>query len=750
MKNPRLSIVIPAFREELRIGTTLASLAKYFEEFVTDEIEVLVVDDGSPDNTVDVVRTWQKKMPYLKLIAITENRGKGNAVRTGMLAAKGDYRLFMDADNSVDISHLPEFLGYAEKGFDIVIASISVSGSKVTEQGGSHGRLLGNLAKLPIRLFAVPRISDTQRGFKLFTKKAAEIIFSRQTIERFGFDIEALVIATAYRMKIKELPVEWLNPDGSTVSAGDYRKTFVELIQILKNKYRGIYGGRSREDVKVVPFPKRKQATHGRGFHYNGKEFIHHSDLHHSETALYTLIHSQKLALIFLGGGIAAAFVLNLHLTLIVLLSTLTLLYFFDLLFNAYLIYRSFKSIPEVQVSEDEMNALVEEDLPIYTIFCPLYKEWRVVPQFAAAMEKLDYPKDKLQIMFLLEENDAETIEKIREAALPYHYESVIVPHSSPKTKPKAMNYGLRHVRGDFLVIFDAEDVPEPNQLKKAIVAFRRLPENVVCIQAKLNFYNSHQNLLTKLFTAEYSLWFDLVLPGLQSLNAPIPLGGTSNHFKIEPLRSLSRWGAFNVTEDCDLGLRLANRGYRTAIVESTTYEEANSDLLNWYNQRSRWIKGYIQTYFVHMRSPEIFTSKRTFLDFIYFQLTVGGKILSMFINPLMWLLTITYFVFRPQIGPYIETLFPGPILYIGVFSFFIGNFLYLYYYMIACIKRGHDSLVIYIFFVPFYWLAMSLAAWKAFYEVIVKPHYWAKTIHGLHLDKIAKPSEEGSGLVNV
>ena len=121
-----------------------------------------------------------------------------------------------------------------------------------------------------------------------------------------------------------------------------------------------------------------------------------------------------------------------------------------------------------------------------------------------------------------------------------------------------------------------------------------------------------------------------------------------------------------------------------------------------------------------------------------------------MFINPLMWLLTITYFVFRPQIGPYIETLFPGPILYIGVFSFFIGNFLYLYYYMIACIKRGHDSLVIYIFFVPFYWLAMSLAAWKAFYEVIVKPHYWEKTIHGLHLDKIAKPSEEGSGLVNV
>jgi glycosyltransferase involved in cell wall biosynthesis/O-antigen/teichoic acid export membrane protein len=310
----------------------------------------------------------------------------------------------------------------------------------------------------------------------------------------------------------------------------------------------------------------------------------------------------------------------------------------------------------------------------------------------------------------------------------------VVVPHSYPKTKPKAMNYGLQYATGEYLVIYDAEDVPESAQLKKAVLAFKKLPENVVCVQAKLNFYNPNQNLLTRLFTAEYSLWFDLVLTGLQSLNGPIPLGGTSNHFRTKDLHLLKGWDAFNVTEDCDLGLRLFKRGYRTAIVESTTLEEANSDLRNWYNQRSRWIKGYIQTYLVHMRRPGEFFDDLKRPHVITFQLNVGGKILSMFINPIMWLITIVYFVFRSQVGPFIESFFPSFILYLGVFSFVVGNFLYLYYYLIGCAKRGQFGLIKYALLVPFYWLGMSVAAWRAVYEIMVKPHYWAKTVHGLHL----------------
>lgn len=485
----------------------------------------------------------------------------------------------------------------------------------------------------------------------------------------------------------------------------------------------------------IIPFYPDMEKTKGKGFSHKGKEFIHHSDLSHNETAFYNLISHQKIILLCIGAAFIVAFLIDWHATLVLMLGAMTLLYFADLLFNGFLIYRSFSKSPEIKVNSQEVQEIKEEDFPPYTIFCPLYKEGRVVPQFVDAMNKLDYPKDKLQILFLLEEDDKETIDAVKKANLPKHFQTVIVPHSSPKTKPKAMNYGLLHATGDYIVIYDAEDVPDPQQLKKALLAFEKLGAKTVCVQAKLNFYNPKQNILTRVFTAEYSLWFDLILTGLQSLNAPIPLGGTSNHFKRTYLEKLKGWDAFNVTEDCDLGMRLAKRGYQTAIMDSTTFEEANSNLKNWYRQRSRWIKGYIQTYFVHMRYPGSF-SKGGKYHLYLFQLVVGGKILSMFINPFMWVITISYFVFRAQTGPFIESFFPGPILMIGVFSFIFGNFLYLYYYMIGCAKREHDDIIKYAFLVPFYWIAMSTAAWQALYEIMFKPHYWAKTIHGLHLSQ--------------
>lgn len=478
----------------------------------------------------------------------------------------------------------------------------------------------------------------------------------------------------------------------------------------------------------------------GRGLEFKDKQFVHHTDLHHSETAFFVLNMDQKIVLMGLGLLLIIALLFNWHATLLVLFAVLTFIYFVDLVFNGALIYRSFTRTPEIQITPEEIKALPEHDLPIYTIFCPLYKEWQVVPQFLANIDKLDWPKEKLQVMFLLEEDDVRTVQKIKGLDLPAYVEVVVVPDSQPKTKPKAMNYGLTKTRGKYLVIYDAEDAPEPDQLKKAYLSLLRLPPEVVCVQAKLNFYNPKQNLLTRLFSAEYSLWFDLVLTGLQTLNAPIPLGGTSNHFKVEDVKNLSGWDAFNVTEDCDLGLRMVKRGLRTAIIDSTTYEEANSNWYNWYRQRSRWIKGYIMTYLVHMRRPMELWKGRKQPHLITFQLIVGAKILSLFINPVMWVITILYFAFRAQLGPTIETFFPSPVLYTGVVCLVAGNFLNLYYYMIGLAKRQYWDLIKYAFVVPFYWLYMSVAAWKAVYEVIVKPHYWAKTVHGLHLAQETGP----------
>lgn len=740
MTDGTLSIVIPAYNEAARIGHTLDRIGSYFLRTCLP-FEVIVVDDGSTDDTAGAARRHASDIRNLKILVNEENSGKGFSVRRGMRAATGEYRLFMDADNSVDISHLDAFMRALSEGADVAIGSIHLSEKgEIFEHNGWHRRLLGSCANMLIQLLAVPGIEDTQRGFKLFSAKAADAIFSRQTIERWGFDIELLVVARKNGFRIRELPVVWDNPAGSKVTATAYLQTLGELARISRNRLLGRYapprakrGGVSRHshDRHMSPIMSNARQT---GFRYKGNEFIHHADLHITETAFFNLLRHQKIFLGALLGLLGLAFYLDWQTAAIALFGALTVFYFFDLLFGAFIVFWSYKALPEIHIGVEEIAGLRDEDCPTYTIFCPLYKEWQVAPQFVAAMQKLDYPHERLQVLFLLEENDTETIQKISMSSMPGHFHIVVVPHSKPKTKPKAMNYGLNYASGEYIVIYDAEDVPEPDQLKKAVLAFQKVDARVACIQAKLNFYNPRQNLLTKLFTAEYSLWFDLMLPGFQSISAPIPLGGTSNHFRTNMLRQLGGWDAFNVTEDCDLGMRLAKRGYRTAIVDSTTHEEANSALLNWHNQRSRWIKGYIQTYFVHMRDPWKYFANGQGKNFFLFQLIVGGKILALFINPLMWVTTICYFLFRVKVAVFIESLFPGPILYIGTFSLIFGNFLCIYYYMMGCVRRGYDGLIKYVFVIPFYWLGMSIAAWKALYEIVVKPHYWAKTVHGLHL----------------
>lgn len=450
--------------------------------------------------------------------------------------------------------------------------------------------------------------------------------------------------------------------------------------------------------------------------------------IRHKQSASKTLNALEVFTLIAIlcALGIICAF--NWHIALILIVSILTILYFLDLVFNLSVILRSSAKATEIVISPEEIAE--RKTWPRYTIFCPLYKEAHILPQFIEAMTSLDYPKDKLEILIILEEDDQETIKIAEGMKLPKAFQIVVVPHSLPKTKPKACNHALDFATGKYAVIFDAEDIPAPDQLKKAVIAFEKADEKTICLQAKLNYYNPHQNLLTRLFTLEYSLWFEVILTGLQSFNGPIPLGGTSNHFRTEYLHELKGWDPFNVTEDADLGMRIAKGGYKTAIIDSVTMEEANSQLKNWFKQRSRWIKGYMQTYLVHMQTASDFS----FSDFVIFQLVVGGKILSALINPIMWLMTIGYFVSRATFGGFISSLYIGPILYIGGFTLIIGNFIYAYIFMIGVAERKQWSLVKYGLLSPFYWLIISFAAYYALAELIIRPSHWHKTKHGLHL----------------
>jgi len=448
------------------------------------------------------------------------------------------------------------------------------------------------------------------------------------------------------------------------------------------------------------------------------------------ESAISVLNTAQKIFVLALLAISALLVAINPvgYITALTALSTLFYVSFSG--YKFYLIYKALSHSLEVNVTPEEIAALDDRELPVYTVLIPLYKEAKVIPTLVSAVAELDYPKTKLDVKLLLEEDDEETIAAVRRHQLPPHFKLVVVPNSKPKGKPKACNYGLIHAEGEYIVIYDAEDVPERDQLKKALVAFRKVPQNIGCIQAKLNYYNRDQNLLTRWFTTEYSMWFDLFMPALDASNAPVPLGGTSNHFRTNLLREIGAWDPYNVTEDADLGVRLFKAGWKTAIIDSTTYEEANSELYNWIRQRSRWVKGYMQTYLVHMRHPIRLLREIGPYQFFSFNMVVGGTFFGFLMNPIYWLLTAAWFLTHSGV---IQQLFPGPIFYIGAMGLYFGNFAFTYANIAGCMRRQYYDMVKYALLSPVYWSLMSIGAWKGFLQLLYDPSYWEKTVHGLY-----------------
>lgn len=413
---------------------------------------------------------------------------------------------------------------------------------------------------------------------------------------------------------------------------------------------------------------------------------------------------------------------------LVTIVATCSVVYLAVAGYRFWLTYRALGRDLETHVSSEDVAALPERDLPTYTLFVPLYKEAGIVDRLVAGIRALDYPRTKLDVKLLCEEEDVETIQTIRSMNLPPYFRLVVVPESLPKTKPKACNYGMHLADGDYAVIFDAEDQPDPDQLKRALVAFTQAPEDVVCVQAKLNYFNGAQNLLTGWFANEYSMHYELVLPSMAAEGVPIPLGGTSNHFKTTVLRDLGGWDPYNVTEDADLGIRLARRDLRTIVIDSVTLEEANSEVPNWVRQRSRWIKGYMQTWLVHMRNPFKLFGELGLAGFLSFNLIVGGAFVHL-LNPLFWTLTTLYFL--TQAG-FIETLFPSYVFYAAAAMLFIGNFVFVFLSIAGSLQRGAFELTKSALWTPVYWGLMSWAAWKGFIQLFTNPFYWEKTEHGL------------------
>ncbi|MEI2716187.1 MAG: glycosyltransferase [Candidatus Nanopelagicales bacterium] len=423
--------------------------------------------------------------------------------------------------------------------------------------------------------------------------------------------------------------------------------------------------------------------------------------------------------------------------------AVLTIILLGNVLFLTGLIFKVLTSLLGMALvwgrKSPPMTTTADTDLPEYTILVPAFREPNVVAEVIGHMAGMDYPPSKLQILLLLEESDNETIAAAKASSPPQNLKIVVVPEGSPQTKPRACNYGLSLATGERLVIYDAEDVPEPSQLRVVLGAFETLPDNVICVQAPLNYFNAEENILTRMFSLEYSAWFDAMLPGLDATRFPIPLGGTSNHFVTEGLRRVGAWDPYNVTEDADLGLRAEALGYRVSVIhDSGTWEEACSSVPAWIRQRTRWIKGYLVTALVHLRRPWRFVQRFGLRGVFGMAGLIAGTPLMFLAYPLVWIVTVLGATGILQVTGYV----PGWLVAASAFNALVGNLLAIAICAVAGFRRHGWRIAAYALLNPFYWFLHSFAAWRALYQLIRSPFRWEKTPHGL-VDAHAPPSAQ-------
>ena len=403
---------------------------------------------------------------------------------------------------------------------------------------------------------------------------------------------------------------------------------------------------------------------------------------------------------------------------------------FLSVLFLATVVLRLLASAASMGQRQPRRAVLSDPQLPAYSIVVALHREARVVPQLVAALDRIDYPRAKLDIKLVLETDDHETLAALEALRLPPVYEIIVAPAGWPRTKPRALNIALPLLRGEFMTIFDAEDEPDPQQLRLAAERFRSAPRKLACLQAGLVIDNMEDSWLTRLFAIEYAALFDVLIPGLADLGLPLPLGGTSNHFRTKILREVYGWDAWNVTEDADLGIRLARFGYQVGYLASHTNEEAPARLSAWLAQRRRWFKGWMQTALTLSRNPRRLAAELGLVRAGALVLMLTGLVLA----PPLWPLCAGMMVYDmataglPDPSSLLARM--DAALWVAVALFGVASIFWCA--LLAMRRRRLLNLCLWLPLLLPYQLIMSGAALAALYDLILRPFYWHKTTHGL------------------
>ncbi|MEP9379532.1 glycosyltransferase [Aquabacter sp. CN5-332] len=392
----------------------------------------------------------------------------------------------------------------------------------------------------------------------------------------------------------------------------------------------------------------------------------------------------------------------------------------------------------------DPPPRMEDRHLPVYTVIVPLYREAVMLPRLEAALRALDYPPEKLDIKLVVEPDDPETRDAILRRALPPSFETIVAPPVGPRTKPKALNAALPFARGKFIAVFDAEDIPDPGQLRAALAAFERGGNRVACVQARLAMDNAQDSWISRHFALEYCGQFDVLLPALAALRLPILLGGTSNHFRRAALERAGGWDPYNVTEDADLGLRLARMGWDIEVIASDTLEEAPVTTRAWLRQRTRWMKGWAQTIMVHGRNP------RRFLRDLGPHCAAAAALLTispfaaMLVHPIS-LAVLLGDLWRGTLGSPATSTVEALTYALSYVNLMFGYVAAIIIALVGLWRRRRLSAAPVLLTLPAYWLLQSVAIWRALVDLVVDPYRWDKTEHGLARRRQTQPVK-GSG----
>ena len=370
--------------------------------------------------------------------------------------------------------------------------------------------------------------------------------------------------------------------------------------------------------------------------------------------------------------------------------------------------------------------------LPVVSIMVPLFREPGTVRPLINRLARLSYPRDLFDVLLVVEEHDTPTRRALEAETLPHWMRVIPVPDAPLRTKPRALNFALLFARGSIVGIYDAEDAPEPDQIIRVARHFARADPQVACVQGMLDYFNPGTNWLSRCFTLEYAAWFRLLLPGKERLGLVLPLGGTTLFFRRGILERLGGWDAHNVTEDADLGIRLARQGFRTEILDTTTFEEANCHLLPWIKQRSRWIKGYAITYFVHMRDPRALLRDLGLRRFAGFQVQFLGTLMQVILAPMLlsfWALVLGF-------GHPLQGTAPAGMLWALSGFYMMSLAADMAVHLLALHNRHHRALIPWVLTLPLYFPLATIAAYKALWELMTAPFYWDKTEHGKYASR--------------